>query len=553
MNSSNDQNLNNSNVSPIEMPVEPIKTSVVDAPVEPMQTPVVAPVEQAQTSVTEMSQMPEVNQNIEAPAEPIQTPAVEAPVEPVNSTIETNESTNNQNTIIDNSDAIKFVKKKKPNKIILIILIIFIILIIGISCLIFYIRNVYNAEKFLDSINNSINIWINNNLNLSSNQRDYIENFLEYDTLSSGNFELDMDGTKIVLNYSNSLTFNNKYEKLYLDLKLNEEELINGNLILDDNNIYIDSKDLYDNVLYQDLGIDIFSYIIEYKNENKERINIDDFKVIISNLNNYLNQSLKEAECKTSYKGVNVEYKYNINNSNISIIKEKFINLIKSDDLIMKYINEFSMESIFDDINNIKIENFSLTINKNIFNKKINSFILNYDDNIITGNRNNDEFIILDNDYKYIISKKDETYNIDYYENNEYIVTFKIKMVTNDSNFNLDIIAEDKDNKMNIIIEYKLDGNKNIFNLKLNGEIADEDNTSKKSTLNIIFSSDIEYGKNLVNKENITNSVNINDLSYNDLMNIREKLKNIVRKFTILPDIYENAYGIANENSYNTY
>ena len=585
MNSSNDQNLNNSNVSPVEQiqtpiiempqmpeanqtieePIAPVQAPVVEAPVEPVQAPVVeahaepmqppvveAPVEQVQTPIVEAPVEPMQPPVVETPAEPVQTPVASSPEEPVNPTSEPNDSINNQNNAFDNSGAIEFVKEKKPKKGFLIILIL-IIIIIGISCLIIYVRNEYNAKKFLDSINHNINLWIDNNLNLTSNQRDYIENFLEYDILSNGNFELNMDDTNIVLNYSNNLALNNKYEKLYLDLKLNEEKLINGNLILDKNNIYIDSKDLYENVLYQYLEIDIFNYIIEYINENKETINIDDFKMIITNLVYYSNQSLKEAEFKTSYKGLNVEYVYNINSDNISKIKEKFTNLIKSDDLIMKYVDEYSLESIFDDINSIEIENFSLTININMFNKKLNSFILKYNDNTITGNRNKDEFIILNNDYKYIISKIDQTYNIDYYEKDEFIVSFKIKMITNDNNFNLDINAEDSNNKMNMIIEYKLDGNKNIFNFKLNGEIVNEEDENKKSKLNIIFSSDIEYGKNLVNKGNITNAVNINDLSYNDLMNIREKIKNIIKKFTILPDIYKKNDIIIKDIPYNTY
>ena len=561
MNSSNDQNLNNSNVSPVEqaqnpiidMPQMPEANQTIEEPIAPVETPVVEEhTEPVQTPVVEAPVEPMQPPVVETPAEPVQTPVASSPEEPVNPTREPNDSINNHTTAFDNSGAVEFVKKKKPKKGFLIILIL-IIIIIGISCLIIYVRNEYNAKKFLDNINYSINQWIDNNLNLTSNQRDYIENFLEYDILSNGNFELNMDDTNIVLNYSNNLALNNKYEKLYLDLKLNEEKLINGNLILDKNNIYIDSKDLYENVLYQYLEIDIFNYIIEYINENKETINIDDFKMIITNLVYYSNQSLKEAEFKTSYKGLNVEYVYNINSDNISKIKEKFTNLIKSDDLIMKYVDEYSLESIFDDINSIEIEDFSLTLNINMFNKKLNSFILKYNDNTITGNRNKDEFIILNNDYKYIISKIDQTYNIDYYEKDEFIVSFKIKMVTNDNNFNLDINAEDGNNKMNVIIEYKLDGNKNIFNFKLNGEIVNEEDENKKSKLNIIFSSDIEYGKNLVNKENITNAVNINDLSYNDLMNIREKIKNIIKKFTILPDIYKKNDIIIKDIPYNTY
>lgn len=442
----------------------------------------------------------------------------------------------------NNLDFEDFREKKSKKGLVITLIIVLIILLLSIGSFLF-IKNKYTASSFLDQSSKNINTFINEVFEGITINKDYLDNIDKYDVISDSNIKLTTASSELkdLNNLEIGLKTNQSLKNNYLDMDISLKQdtgTLTGTLAIDNNKIYIDSKDIINKVLTTKSDEDLFGNVDEYTEKLKSYAKYD-IESIANNIVKYLFESLKEASLNTKYNGLNVIYTYEINDTNKDKINDKFMKLVNEDKVLSDIINEN---------NAITLENVKITIEVNMLNNTVENFTIKSDESEIKGVKidknkykitsDEDEYEVEVTKEKIVINGKDENNNpaqakIETSDNKAMLV-----YTTNDMSLDITINSEKK-NTSNIEIKI------NSENIKTNGNLtitSDEKNKTSEISgkLNLSYNDysitlDIKnngkYGNNLVTKKNYNNAIDIENVTEEDSLTITTNLMDKISKF----------------------
>lgn len=442
----------------------------------------------------------------------------------------------------NNLDFEDFREKKSKKGLVITLIIVLIILLLSIGSFLF-IKNKYTASSFLDQSSKNINTFINEVFEGITINKDYLDNIDKYDVISDSNIKLTTTSSELkdLNNLEIGLKTNQSLKNNYLDMDISLKQdtgTLTGTLAIDNNKIYIDSKDIINKVLTTKSDEDSFGNVDEYTEKLKSYAKYD-IESIANNIVKYLFESLKEANLNTKYNGLNVIYTYEINDTNKDKINDKFMKLVNEDKVLSDIINED---------NAITLENVKITIEVKMLNNTVENFTIKSDESEIKGVKidknkykitsDEDEYEVEVTKEKIVINGKDENNNpaqakIETSDNKAMLV-----YTTNDMSLDITINSEKK-NTSNIEIKI------NSENIKTNGNLtitSDEKNKTSEISgkLNLSYNDysitlDIKnngkYGNNLVTKKNYNNAIDIENVTEEDSLTITTNLMDKISKF----------------------
>lgn len=442
----------------------------------------------------------------------------------------------------NNLDFEDFREKKSKKGLVITLIIVLIILLLSIGSFLF-IKNKYTASSFLDQSSKNINTFINEVFEGITINKDYLDNIDKYDVISDSNIKLTTTSSELkdLNNLEIGLKTNQSLKNNYLDMDISLKQdtgTLTGTLAIDNNKIYIDSKDIINKVLTTKSDEDLFGNVDEYTEKLKSYAKYD-IESIANNIVKYLFESLKEANLNTKYNGLNVIYTYEINDTNKDKINDKFMKLVNEDKVLSDIINED---------NAITLENVKITIEVKMLNNTVENFTIKSDESEIKGVKidknkykitsDEDEYEVEVTKEKIVINGKDENNNpaqakIETSDNKAMLV-----YTTNDMSLDITINSEKK-NTSNIEIKI------NSENIKTNGNLtitSDEKNKTSEISgkLNLSYNDysitlDIKnngkYGNNLVTKKNYNNAIDIENVTEEDSLTITTNLMDKISKF----------------------
>lgn len=442
----------------------------------------------------------------------------------------------------NNLDFEDFREKKSKKGLVITLIIVLIILLLSIGSFLF-IKNKYTASSFLDQSSKNINTFINEVFEGITINKDYLDNIDKYDVINDSNIKLTTASSELkdLNNLEIGLKTNQNLKNNYLDMDISLKQdtgTLTGTLAIDNNKIYIDSKDIINKVLTTKSDEDLFGNVDEYTEKLKSYAKYD-IESIANNIVKYLFESLKEANLNTKYNGLNVIYTYEINDTNKDKINDKFMKLVNKDKVLSDIINEN---------NAITLENVKITIEVNMLNNTVENFTIKSDESEIKGVKidknkykitsDEDEYEVEVTKEKIVINGKDENNNpaqakIETSDNKAMLV-----YTTNDMSLDITINSEKK-NTSNIEIKI------NSENIKTNGNLtitSDEKNKTSEISgkLNLSYNDysitlDIKnngkYGNNLVTKKNYNNAIDIENVTEEDSLTITTNLMDKISKF----------------------
>lgn len=442
----------------------------------------------------------------------------------------------------NNLDFEDFREKKSKKGLVITLIIVLIILLLSIGSFLF-IKNKYTASSFLDQSFKNINTFINEVFKGITINKDYLDNIDKYDVINDSNIKLTTASSELkdLNNLEIGLKTNQSLKNNYLDMDISLKQdtgTLTGTLAIDNNKIYIDSKDIINKVLTTKSDEDLFGNVDEYTEKLKSYAKYD-IESIANNIVKYLFESLKEANLNTKYNGLNVIYTYEINDTNKDKINDKFMKLVNEDKVLSDIINED---------NAITLENVKITIEVKMLNNTVENFTIKSDESEIKGVKidknkykitsDEDEYEVEVTKEKIVINGKDENNNpaqakIETSDNKAMLV-----YTTNDMSLDITINSEKK-NTSNIEIKI------NSENIKTNGNLtitSDEKNKTSEISgkLNLSYNDysitlDIKnngkYGNNLVTKKNYNNAIDIENVTEEDSLTITTNLMDKISKF----------------------
>lgn len=442
----------------------------------------------------------------------------------------------------NNLDFEDFREKKSKKGLVITLIIVLIILLLSIGSFLF-IKNKYTASSFLDQSSKNINTFINEVFEGITINKDYLDNIDKYDVISDSNIKLTTASSELkdLNNLEIGLKTNQSLKNNYLDMDISLKQdtgTLTGTLAIDNNKIYIDSKDIINKVLTTKSDEDLFGNVDEYTEKLKSYAKYD-IESIANNIVKYLFESFKEANLNTKYNGLNVIYTYEINDTNKDKINDKFMKLVNEDKVLSDIINED---------NAITLENVKITIEVKMLNNTVENFTIKSDESEIKGVKidknkykitsDEDEYEVEVTKEKIVINGKDENNNpaqakIETSDNKAMLV-----YTTNDMSLDITINSEKK-NTSNIEIKI------NSENIKTNGNLtitSDEKNKTSEISgkLNLSYNDysitlDIKnngkYGNNLVTKKNYNNAIDIENVTEEDSLTITTNLMDKISKF----------------------
>lgn len=442
----------------------------------------------------------------------------------------------------NNLDFEDFREKKSKKGLVITLIIVLIILLLSIGSFLF-IKNKYTASSFLDQSSKNINTFINEVFEGITINKDYLDNIDKYDVINDSNIKLTTASSELkdLNNLEIGLKTNQSLKNNYLDMDISLKQdtgTLTGTLAIDNNKIYIDSKDIINKVLTTKSDEDLFGNVDEYTEKLKSYAKYD-IESIANNIVKYSFESLKEANLNTKYNGLNVIYTYEINDTNKDKINDKFMKLVNEDKVLSDIINED---------NAITLENVKITIEVNMLNNTVENFTIKSDESEIKGVKidknkykitsDEDEYEVEVTKEKIVINGKDENNNpaqakIETSDNKAMLV-----YTTNDMSLDITINSEKK-NTSNIEIKI------NSENIKTNGNLtitSDEKNKTSEISgkLNLSYNDysitlDIKnngkYDNNLVTKKNYNNAIDIENVTEEDSLTITTNLMDKISKF----------------------
>lgn len=468
-----------------------------------------------------------------------------------------NSSMNNESEFMDFRE-----KKNKKKGLITGLVIIFIILLLGIFTL-FFIKNNYNAEKFLDKTTTNLNNRLDKFID-TIDLTNIIKTEGPTETTGKIKFETNSielrDLNNIALEYNASTDYKNKYLDYDLTLTQGEKASINLGFSVDNERLYLRSKDLTNKEYYMDMESDTnkqLSNIEELMTSLSEITNKDNIKYIIKSYLNSFNKALKESIVSTKYNGLNVTYTYEINDSNKEKINNTFINSIKNDKKLMDLF-KYSEE----DLNNMKesFDNCKIELTINMLNNNLKEFKFTIDDNTYYGEKLSDNKIkvTVPNDNNYLeIEYDDNKIGFTYYEDNKSTDQIILEN-TNDFikvNYSYDSVTFDLD-----LSDKALKANLKKEGLTANADFKFESNSKQTTTgtiainvngdnIKLIINNSINY-KDKITKKDANGATNFENISDEEITGIMSKCYEKLQEFDVL-NLINNLAGSLSKNETN--
>lgn len=430
---------------------------------------------------------------------------------------------NGESVMVENI-ASKSNERKERKGIIVGIVLAIVVIVVG--CFL-YVKMTYTASSFLNQNSKKINAFVNEAFEGITFNKDYLENIDEYDISSDAKLKLTTNATDLK-NFNNleiglktESSLKNNYVSLDVNLKQDKASL-RGTITVDNNKIYLDSKDLLDKTLTTTSEENLFGSVEDLENTLKSFSSISDLEDALNNLVKYLFEALKEADLSTKYNGLNVVYTYEINDNNKEKIIDKFKSLIKDDEVLSSYLED----------DELSLENVKIVVEVSIFGNKIENFTITSEDMEVKGVRTKGN--------TYEVASGEEKFNLEVTKekivisgNDEYNEPFNLKIEVKDKKiemnlkssttvFNMTLINKKNTSNIKLIIEaegLKVDGNIDVTTDNKNKK---EDLTGKINVsysdynITLDISSKSEYGKNIINKKDYKDAIDINDITEKD-------------------------------------
>ena len=214
--------------------------------------------------------------------------------------------------------------------------------------------------------------------NVKSNKVDF-DFLLNVDV--SGNKELATEEVKKLVNVVNNLLFKfslyNDLESNILNLGINtqynKKELFNTSVYYENNKVYLDLKDLYDKIIYDEVEVD--------KDENK--INVDDVKTILDEYFTGLEEALNKAKFETEKVNLNgskvTKNKLIINSDNIKDVYKTLLDYLTNSDKFLKAFSNISgmkSDEIKETLGKEEIPKLEKSISINLYTKGFNNDVV---------------------------------------------------------------------------------------------------------------------------------------------------------------------------------
>lgn len=444
----------------------------------------------------------------------------------MNNSIEPNYAESNyKNNVGENNQA---AKEKKKNKGLIIGLIILIALVIVVVGGFLYIKNTYNAKSFLTKNANTLIATVDKTFDALSINDDLLKNIEKCDIINDVKITLKSTSStlkslnNLEINFNEKMNLNDNFMSLDLGLK-QDSNSVSGNLIYTDNKLYVDSKDLYNDMLFVNLDENVFENVDEYINQLKNFANIEEFENSLKNLIKYAEVALQEATITTKMSGLDVTYTYEINESNINKIVDKLIEQVKNDKKLMEYFeNDTSSLEILKE----SVQDIYVTIKIKLFTNEIESFAFDVNGSKIEGTKtekNKYKIIGADETVIYLELKDDSYIFTDDNNNKITLVNSKNKLAisANANNSIMELSIENNKDTSTIIAKLDSKGITANVNLKVNQDSKNKkssvtgtiDITYNNENLTINLSNNSQYGNNLISKPNVANAKNYEQLT----------------------------------------
>lgn len=365
-------------------------------------------------------------------------------------------------------------KKKGSNKLVIIVIILLLLLLLAAFGGVVYDRLVVSKNIFKMLIQNTFT-YLEENVN-------------NHDTVI-GTFELKVGGTssdhstnsmldimsKLDLSGSYGIDYKNKIANLDVYTKYENEKLLNSSVYMEDNNGYIELKEIYDK--YIQIPVQDYNNLFSSNEKN------DDYKVILRSVNKALTGSLKD-EYFTKEKVVVRDVKttkttLNLSKKNYNLMKKDFIHALLNDNEFLKSsssISDKSVDEVKKELNNyLKEENFE-GIDVSIYTK---------------GFKN--EFVQLE-----IVNSTDSIIIMDEKDSYRYQVMNNNKLMYDGS--------------------LKVDSGKDVVTCDFTVNDKEENNT-----ITFKMTSSVKYNE-VIQKVNVSNSIGYEELTTDDINSISTKI-----------------------------
>ena len=412
-------------------------------------------------------------------------------------------------------------KNNKNTKIILIVLGVLIVVALIIGILWFLkgnnIKNVYyqaidnlasNAITNINKIDEELNKPIGLNANIS----------LDVKTNDSSMKALTNLLNKMNINMNVEMDYNNKLSNMTYDIKYNNGSLIKADLILNNQNAYLDLNNLYNKTikLPEDAGFD----------KLWQAYDIASYKTIVEEMATIIKSSLKEEYFTQKDANVNkVKTKVfilTLNSKDIYNLKIDILNNIINDEKLITALNNITGSSVKETLESIKNnvveseDTFVSEVYVNKSTKKLEKVNIMINDSALELNKSDtDKFdIVLNNN------------------DNKVVIGY---VIMSDTNFTILL----KDTGVDVSLEFKTENDTQITNInfevfgtkiKLNLERKEDNGTtslefSDDNNNNLTLNIDYKITSiNNVTSKNVSNYIELDKMTENDYNTIMQNL-----------------------------
>lgn len=456
---------------------------------------------------------------------------------------------NTQNNINSNNNLVNNSVKKKNKGLIIGLVIAIVVLLIVVGGFV-YIKSTYNAKSFLNKNAKNIIASIDKSFDVLSINDDLIDNFDKYDMINDTNIALTTSSTtlkslnNLQINLNEKSNINDNYLSLDLGLKQNNES-IKGTVVYNNNKIYLNSKDIFDSPLYTTLDENIFANTKEYVDMVKNFSNINDLENSMKNIVKYVASALEQANMNTKTSGLNITYTYEINEKNYNKVIDKFIELVKNDKIIMSYLENDT--SILDSLKDSPI-NIVFEITIKALTNEVQSFVLDVEGSKLEGTKvEKNKYKIVGEDTELYLECKDDVITITEGTNKISIEVSnkKLGLAANVENSIIELALQNDKKNSTITANIDIEGVKVNCNVKVKEDSKNNksdatgkiDVTYNNENIVIDFTNKMEYGKNKITKNDITNAKDFEQLADSETSTIMLNLYSKLGAFDFFKDI----------------
>lgn len=439
-------------------------------------------------------------------------------------------------------------KPKRNKKIFIIIGIIVGVIILAIIGVFVYVKFKFTAPNYIDEKVEEFSTFIDemfSNNNLASSG----------DNVSSGSLKISSNMDELSMLNDLTLDFDFGYSSVreVMDLNINllksDNSILDAQMYVDSANMYLNSEDLYDSILYMPLDENPFVNI-----NAEDTIDINALQNTLKNFVSYLGIALEEAEVTSEIKGLTAIYTYQINDSNKEAFANRLEELIENDTDMVDTLNMLGISDTT--IDALAIDDIFLEIIVKIPSGDIERFtFVTTDLEIVLDSVEKDVYELKVNDEVIDVNVNGDDVTLNYENDNGILnVTYNLvdytlsgNLSTNGYEYKFDITNTD-DNGKNIVFDFKSesDGISLVLDLTTTKISDTESNLVGSVEINsndINLALDIEMnnktGSDLVEEQTFNNAVNVDTLTTADQNEIENNLMIVLDE--IVPGVMDNA------------